>query len=184
MKKLTNILVLSLSAFLLSGCGLLPYHDDDACALEGNYGKCIDGLSAYDEALANEEVYGNYIGEDGLTDEAPKAVKAAEKKEGAEVVQSGLSFDNFSHKKNNGYIKLKDRTYEELTTLIEKPDTPMVKPVKIVSHLILNYKTMEDKRHMYMPRYVYTIASEPEFILNQYMLKKEDDAIDILKMLK
>lgn len=181
MKINKKLIVLFFAVQVLAGCSLLPYHDDDACALEGNYGKCIDGLSAYDEALAGEEVYGNYIGEDGLTDEVPNAVKAANKQ--GEVTQTGISFDDFSHQKNKGYIKLKDRTYEELTTLIEEPNTPMVKPVKVISHLILNYKTMEDKRHMYMPRYVYTIAGEPEFLLNQYMLKKQDDAVDILNML-
>jgi len=174
-----NYLLVGFFVFMLSGCGLLPYHDDDACSLEGNYGKCINGEKAYEEALAGEELFGNYIEEDGLTDEKPKAVLDSENS----GKSTSMSFDNFSHQKNNGYIKLKDRTYKELTSLIEQPNTPMVKPVKVISHLVLNYKTMEDKKHMYMPRYIYTIASEPEFLLNQYMLKKEDEAIDILNML-
>ncbi len=171
-----KLITIAVAAFSLSGCGLLPYHDDDACQLEGSYGKCINGEQAYEEALYGDEIFGNYITEDGLTNEAPKAVVDGKATTNNGGVSRGIQ--------NSDYLELKDRTYKELTALIEQPNTPMVKPVKVISHLILNYKTAENKRHMYMPRYIYTVAGEPEFLLNQYMLKKEDNSLDVLKMLK
>lgn len=173
-------LLLALVMSSLSGCSLLPYHDSDACKLEGNYGKCIDGQSAYDEAVSGKEMYGNYIVEDGLTDEMPEAVKQQTKS--AEGSGDGF-IDNHLSVAEREYIGLRAKTYQELSTLVDNPQTPLVRPTKVLTTLIIGYRDSSDKKHMYSPRYVYTIAKEPEFVLDNAKQKKTDSTMDVLNFL-
>jgi conjugal transfer pilus assembly protein TraV len=171
-----KIIIISVTcASFLSGCGLLPYHDDDACALEGNYGKCINGEQAYEEAIEGRELFGNYIGEEGLTDEMPGTITPSVSQQG-EMATSQMNAD--------GYMTLKGRTYDKLSGLVDKPNAPMLVPPKVISTLVLNYQSSSNEQHMYMPRYIYTIAKQPEFLLNQYLFKKEDNSMNILNMME
>lgn len=54
--------------------------------------------------------------------------------------------------------------YKEVTNLLEKPKTPIVIPPKTVRVLILPYK--DSNGTLYMPRYLYFFASEPEWVLD------------------
>jgi conjugal transfer pilus assembly protein TraV len=57
----------------------------------------------------------------------------------------------------------KKALYKEVTSLLEKPKTPLVIPPKTVRVLILPYK--DSKGVLYMQRYLYFFASEPEWVL-------------------
>ncbi len=54
--------------------------------------------------------------------------------------------------------------YNKLASLIEKPETPMVLPPKVMRTLILSYTGSGNE--LYGFRYVYFFATEPEWIIS------------------
>ena len=56
-----------------------------------------------------------------------------------------------------------DQRYREMASLIAQPVTPILKPTKVLRTLIVGYST---GKTMYMPRFIYFMASEPEFVLS------------------
>ena len=192
-----NLLIVIVLAFL-NGCSLLPFNDESACSLEGNYGKCINGEQAYEEAISGEELFGNYIGDEGVSDVKPNQKREKEEEgfwsslnpfsdseETASIdkvePEPELHNDKFSHVKDKSYIRMKDSVYNEIKMMVDNPVTPMLRPTKVVSTLVLNYQSNGDKTTMYGHRYVYSILKDSEFILNQYMLKSESSTLGFLE---
>ncbi|KAB0981071.1 type IV conjugative transfer system protein TraV, partial [Cronobacter sakazakii] len=60
---LSKIALLFIGSTFLTGCSLLPYHNDFACKLEDGYGKCISSDAAYEEATTGVDM-GHAITED------------------------------------------------------------------------------------------------------------------------
>ena len=58
----------------------------------------------------------------------------------------------------------KKALYREVTNLLDKPKTPLVLPPKTVRVLILPYK--DSTNTLYMQRYLYFFASQPEWVLD------------------
>ncbi|KAA1139575.1 TraV family lipoprotein, partial [Citrobacter portucalensis] len=50
---------------VLTGCYILPFHNDFACNLEDGYGKCISSDDAYTEATTGADM-GHASTEDGV----------------------------------------------------------------------------------------------------------------------
>jgi conjugal transfer pilus assembly protein TraV len=97
-------------------------------------GECIPLNEAYDVAL---EIESEKKGEESGTDEN----------------------DNDSSKS-----LYTEALYKEVTSLLEKPKTPLVIPPKTVRVLILPYK--DSNGTLYMQRYLYFFAGEPEWVLD------------------
>lgn len=173
MKKIIITTIL----FSLTGCSFLPFNDESACVLDGNYGQCINGEQAYEEAISGEELFGNYIGEDGISDKEPGKTP---ENDGEYGKSQPIHNDKFSHVKDKSFIRLKDSVYNKIKQMVDQPVTPMLRPTKVVSTLVLNYQSNGDKTTMYGHRYVYSILKDSEFILNQYMLKGESTALGFL----
>ncbi|CDT76396.1 TraV family lipoprotein [Vibrio crassostreae] len=177
MKKILTTFITTIGFLSLTGCSFLPFNDESACVLEGNYGQCINGEQAYEEAVSGEEIFGNYIGEDGISDNEPGSIPANSESSNGELP---IHNDKFSHVKDKSFIRLKDSVYNEIKQMVDQPVTPMLRPTKVVSTLVLNYQSNGDKTTMYGHRYVYSILKDSEFILNQYMLKSESTALGFL----
>ncbi len=58
----------------------------------------------------------------------------------------------------------KQAVYREVANLLEKPKTPLVVPPKTVRVLILPYQ--DSTGTLYMQRYLYFFASDPEWVLD------------------
>ncbi|WP_233981864.1 TraV family lipoprotein [Pectobacterium versatile] len=157
MKKLSYIAFFAV--MFLTGCSILPYHDDFGCKLENGYGQCISSDKAYEESISGVD-YGNHITEDGVKDD-PKASAAKA------ATQSATNAGTPS------YGTYRDRVYGQLTKLIDTPKTPIVKPAKVVRTLILAYSPSLDGTTSYMPRYVFSILEGSQFVLSGYELKQE-----------
>nr|WP_247752897.1 hypothetical protein [Citrobacter freundii] len=82
--NMTKLSLLLISAFVLTGCSILPYHNDFACKLEDGYGKCISSDDAYTEATTGADM-GHAITEDGVEND-PK-VSAANSAANADASQ-------------------------------------------------------------------------------------------------
>ncbi|ENU4835457.1 TraV family lipoprotein [Escherichia coli] len=149
---------------LLAGCSMMPYHNDFACKLEDGYGKCISSDDAYTEATTGVNM-GHAITEDGVADD-PKG-SAAEK--AAPAAANSKTSDP-------AYQQYRDRVYQQISKLIDAPQTPVVTPPKVVRTLILSYSPNLDDQTAYMPRYVFTMLNGPKFVLSDYQLSTDDSA--------
>ncbi|EJE3725243.1 TraV family lipoprotein [Salmonella enterica] len=166
--KLAKISLLLLGSSILSGCSLLPYHNDFACKLEGGYGKCISSDDAYTEATTGVDM-GHAITEDGVADD-PKgsAAKTAATNQAAAT------------KADPSYQLYRDRVYKQMAQLVEAPQTPVVRQPTVVRTLILSYSPGLDDQTAYMPRYVFTMLNGPKFVLTDYKLSTDDSAPSFL----
>lgn len=158
-----KLILVCFGALLLTGCSILPYHNDYACKLEGGgYGKCINSDDAYDEAVTGNNK-GHEINEDGVSDDPKES--AAEPKKTASTQSTGIS---------TSYKQYRDRVYDQTAELIKKPQTPVVRQPSVVRTLILSYSPSLDEQVAYMPRYVFSILNGPKFTLSDYQLNSED----------
>ncbi|EBM1788547.1 type IV conjugative transfer system protein TraV [Salmonella enterica] len=166
--KLAKISLLLLGSSILSGCSLLPYHNDFACKLENGYGKCISSDDAYTEATTGVDM-GHAITEDGVADD-PKgsAAKTAATNQAAAT------------KADPSYQLYRDRVYKQMAQLVEAPQTPVVRQPTVVRTLILSYSPGLDDQTAYMPRYVFTMLNGPKFVLTDYKLSTDDSAPSFL----
>lgn len=156
--KLTITLVL---ISFLAACSVLPYENDYSCRLEDNYGKCMSIQESYDGSKANDPDLRLVPGE---------RVDLHNKK---------------NRKKGDKYAYVPQQTseqmyvdelYREMALLIRDPETPIIKAPKEMRTLILSYSGQKNKKTLYMPRYVYTIVEDAEFVIKQYFKTPERDA--------
>ncbi len=151
---------------LVSGCSLiLPYEDEFQCTLEANTGKCVDVDGAYQESIGTKKP-APYAGKE-------EEENTEEKEKGSAVTEPAPS--NISDYENE--------QYKVLTGLLREPETPIVRNPKVVRTLILSYPAEGREDRLYMPRYVYSIEKNPQFVFGQYQLQK-DVGIDFFKAIQ
>ena len=164
-----SIALIVASAFL-AACNIMPYENEFGCKMPDNYGKCGSVEDAYKEAVT------------GIPQ--GKLIKPASKG-GSSITATGDSHDESAHEHPNHieapYPSYRNSVYEELSTLIEQPQTPMLKSAKTIRTLVLSYSPSNQKRILYMPRYVYSIIDQPEWVLGQYLNKKPELLKSILE---
>ncbi|WP_339145176.1 type IV conjugative transfer system lipoprotein TraV [Pseudoalteromonas galatheae] len=141
----------------LSACSLAPYEEDFACRKKDQLGKCISMQQAYEEAVTGEEIY-------------PPMKPASE--QDSENINNSLPLENGKSNShgNLAYDRYVNSYYNEISSLVDKPVTPMVKQAKTVRTLILPYSNSSDNS-LYMERYIYSIVEENQFVLGQYLMK-------------
>lgn len=153
MNNLTKILLVT---FFVSGCSIMPYENDYSCRIKDNFGKCMSIQQSYDGSKGQDLEPGTHnrisINGEKRNSRSSKSVATSSQDE---YLQS---------------------LYSEMADLIHQPETPMVKPAKTIRTLILSYSGTTDKKTLYMPRFVYSIVDDAEFILNQYYRTPERDA--------
>lgn len=172
----------------LSGCSVLPYHENFSCSLEeNNLGQCISPEEAYQQALRDNEFAGNFIQEDGSTKNKEIEKKAADSKASTLPTYSNRRYPTYSNnhypvtepkEKVNltqpeipPYKKYRERVYEQMAKMLNEPNAPLIKPAKAVRTLVMNYQNKNNTKRMYNPRYIYEILEEPSFLMTQYRLK-------------
>ncbi|AXE71561.1 TraV family lipoprotein (plasmid) [Escherichia coli] len=166
--KMTKLSLLMITSFVLTGCSILPYHNDFACKLEDGYGKCISSDDAYTEATTGSDM-GHAITEDGVQND-PKESAA----------KNAAVADTSRAPATPAYTSYRDRVYEQTAKLIDAPQTPVVRQPTVVRTLILSYSPGLDEQTAYMPRYVFTMLNGPKFVLTDYQLSRDDAAPSFL----
>ncbi|PXW50361.1 conjugal transfer pilus assembly protein TraV [Grimontella sp. AG753] len=166
--NLAKITLLLLGSTVLAGCKVLPYHSDFGCKLEDGYGKCISSDAAYTEATTGVDM-GHAITEDGVVDD-PKGSAA---KQAANAQAAGT-------KPDPSYQQYRDRVYQQMSKLVDAPQTPVVRQPTVVRTLILSYSPGLDDQTAYMPRYVFTMLNGPKFVLTDYKLSTDDSVPSFL----
>ncbi|EJJ0671540.1 type IV conjugative transfer system protein TraV [Cronobacter sakazakii] len=163
---LSKIALLFIGSTFLTGCSLLPYHNDFACKLEDGYGKCISSDAAYEEATTGVDM-GHAITEDGVADDPKGSAAKSAAAAGAKA-------------QDVPYQQYRDRVYQKLAKMIDAPQTPVVRQPTVIRTLILSYSPGLDDQIAYMPRYVFTMLNGPKFVLSDYKLSTDDSAPSFL----
>lgn len=153
--RLVRYAAFATTCLAFSGCSILPYENDYSCRITDNYGKCMSIKQSYDGAAAPDLIPGE-------NHRLATKENASSKKDKAII---GSSRDIYL----DGY-------YNEMAQLIHAPETPLVKPPKTLRTLILSYSGSVQKKTLFMPRFVYSIVDEPEFVLTQFYKTPEQDA--------
>lgn len=159
-----KILSLLLVTAVLSGCSMLPYESGSSCTMQKKYGKCIDVEGAYKEAVTGEDSGAPELHK--LSDGKSKRTKQSDAVIKVETEKSNVI-------RANDYRGYQDARYQTLTDIISEPNAPMLSPPRTVRTLIISYTPNQDKKRLYMPRYVYSIIEESEFVLGQYLYKND-----------
>lgn len=150
MLRRTGFIIFVLS--VLSGCStLMPYNTEFQCS-SPDKGKCATVKAAYDESKKNT-VTGAAVGK--------KSAEGKDKDIGAEKPKEK---ENTPDAEAGVY---KNNLQKELSNLLEAPVTPVIIPPKVLRVLIFPYP---DKKFLYMPRYVYMMTDEPEWVIGNYLL--------------
>jgi len=141
-----RVLYLLTFAVLLGGCSVLnPYRSEFTCPQKEN-GKCVGVDSAYYESLTKTK--------DKI--ENPESLK----KDNSDKAKTKVG----GQKSENLY---QEEVYRKLAGLLKEPVTPLVAPPKVMRVLLLPYKG--DGGELFMPRYVYFMADDPQWIMGGYL---------------
>jgi conjugal transfer pilus assembly protein TraV len=154
-------ITLLLSALSLQACSLFPYEDKFGCNRGDNLGKCVSAQEAYEEMTTGESSapYMKPYSEQN-NDEKDKPGSSPDAVNTSPTTSNGLS----------GYDQYLDANYNEVANLLDKPVTPIIKPVKTAELLVLPYSNTE--KVLKGERYINVILEEPSFILGDYLKKQ------------
>ncbi len=148
-------------AGILSGCSILPYENQYSCRLKDNYGKCISSSKAYEESVTG-------------VSQGPAMKPHSEQKKSKKDKAKGeeeSSAKPEAQTAENAYDEYKERTYRELSGLVDQGHTPMLKPATTIRTLILPYSPGNQGESIFMPRYVYSVYDEPKWVLGEYLYR-------------
>ena len=72
------------------------------------------------------------------------------------------------------YGAYRSAVYQQMRSMLTTPTTPMVRPAQTVRTLIISYANREDRSRLYMPRYVFSIAEGPQFVMGEYLNRRSE----------
>jgi conjugal transfer pilus assembly protein TraV len=161
-KELCGFLLI---AFVLTGCSTMsevfnPYDEEFMCPDVG-YGKCATMDEAYKEsyeAHAENEMV--------LTEQGAESINGK--------CQSGKCKNEEAEEGEEAPVKMgpdpeynyRNRLFQEMASVIEDTETPLLAPPKIGRVLVLNYSDTEDV--FYSSRHIYFITKNPQWVLAPY----------------
>ena len=143
------LFIVIIFAFGVSGCSVLtPYKTEFQCKSPYK-GKCVSVKEAYAESKSNVPL--PLAAKDGKKMDVKAALEAA-------PVDS-----------TEGY---RDSLQRELSDLLDAPVTPVIVPPKVLRMLVFPYP---EKSVLYMPRYIFLMVGDPEWVIGNYLVGKERD---------
>lgn len=152
MRTMVWFFILLTAVMITSGCSVLnPYRSDFTCPQKEN-GKCVSVDAAYDESLKQ----GKKSQESTGIIEPPAGDKGATE---APVTKSELLY--------------REEVNRKLAGLLREPVAPLVAPSQVVRVLVLPYRG--EGGELFMSRYVYFFAEEPQWIVGDYLQEGTED---------
>ena len=159
---------------LMGACGTTPYREEFACALQDDYGKCIDVQGAYQEAVSGVDSGAPRLSQKGKPVEPLKTAASAAHGSSSGTAVADASGSRIASANFDQYGAYRSALYAQLRSMLIAPTTPMVRAPKTVRTLILSYQKRDDGSRLYMPRYVFSISEGPSFVLGQYLDRSDD----------
>jgi len=144
---------------LVAGCASLgsamsPYSETFSCK-NSDHGQCIHPEKAYEDASQ---------GKRSQSDPAMTRDKKLLKQQRVHNAKHGKAAVP------DAYGSYRDSVYRELKGLIEKPETPILRPALAVRTLILPYADRNRPDRLYMPRFVYSVLETPSWVVGDYLV--------------
>lgn len=165
-----------------AGCSVTPYRNDFACALQDDYGKCIDVQGAYNEAVTGQDSGAPRLSKKGKqvqpTVTAPGHVTRPTSGPSQSTSDSDATLAISPDADQYGAYQT--AVYQQMRSMLTTPTTPMVRPAQTVRTLIISYANRENKSRLYMPRYVFSIAEGPQFVMGEYLNRRAELVPDSL----
>ena len=153
---LRNLILIPAICLFCTGCSFMfPYEKEFACKRGTNMGKCISSMQAYHEATSGEQHH-------EYAQPASKQKKKSKKKD--DVISAELS-------PTSGYDQYKEAEYKQLTQILDKPITPILKKPEVLEILVLPYRT-NNGTQLNGSRYIHIITEDSTFILGDVMKDK------------
>jgi conjugal transfer pilus assembly protein TraV len=151
-----------LSLLTIGGC--TSYQNSSSCPMADKYGKCINVEKAYEEAVT------------GVSQGEPMVPKSQKKKspmgcnakpddnESLDEQSQSLVFENYQV-----------RSYQSLAKQLDDPSRPLLLPPKTVRTLVLSYSSDGSKNRFFMPRFVYSIVQDTQWVGDQNILPSKSE---------
>lgn len=167
--------ILLIAIVATAGCSVTPYRNDFACALKDDYGKCIDMAGAYEEAVTGRDSGAPRLSKKGKAVEpvttpvgvtaSPTAAPVQSSPDSAALAVSAAA-DEFG--------AYRAAVYQQMRGMLTNPTAPMIRPARTVRTLIISYENRENRNRLYMPRYVFSISEESQFVMGEYLNRRSD----------
>jgi conjugal transfer pilus assembly protein TraV len=155
------VLLCTLPGCTTLGSAMSPYSEKFSCK-NSDHGQCIHPEKAYADAVA-----GRTSRSDPKVTNGGKAGGPERRANAPRVGRNAVA---------DGYLDYRSSVYRELQSLVEAPVTPMLRPGRTVRTLILPYADRERPDRLYMPRYVYSILDEPQWVVGDYLVNSGEPA--------
>lgn len=166
--KPCNRCTLPLTLALLAGCSMLPYENEFSCSRTDQYGKCLNLEKAYQESVTGQSQGEPMVPASKQTSKQKKSNGQTHPEAPAAPTTALLP------KPLSDYQSARYRT---LTDLLQQPKKPMLRPPVTVRTLILSYSDRDRKQRLYLPRYVYSILEDPQWLMGTYLDQAPDDGL-------
>lgn len=166
-KPLIRAGALVLPLAVLTGCTAIgslmsPYPEKFGCK-NSDHGVCIHPEKAYEDAVA-----GRPSQSDPAVTNDRKLLKPHAGMAAGTAMPATKS--KASPPPANAFAGYRASVYAKLQGLIEQPVTPMLKSPRTIRTLILPYADRERPTRLYMPRYVFSVLDQPEWVVGDYLV--------------
>lgn len=160
------------------GSMMSPYPEKFGCK-NSDHGVCVSPDKAYEDAVA-----GRPSRSDPAVTNDKRLLKhqpGIEPMPGAPTAKARTGTARPS-----AFSDYRSSVYTKLQGLIEQPVTPMLKSPRTIRTLILPYADRERPERLYMPRYVFSVLDQPEWVVGDYLVEpaSKADAAPILGQVK
>lgn len=167
-KKIMMVFFVLAVGFYMTGCSSLgmalnPYKEDFRCKTPDDAGNCVDTRTAYDDAKGTISL-GNKKGDKSSTDCVDCEKDGPQKRKN--------NWDKKPATSNKGEAAYQDAQYQKLAELLEQPQTPIMKPPKLMRVLVLSYQGPDE---LYMPRYTYMKVEEAKWVFGSDVHVRPED---------
>lgn len=155
-----------LSLLTVGGC--TSYQNSSSCPMADKYGKCINVEKAYEEAVT------------GVSQGEPMVPKSKQKKSPAGcTAKPGANEALDEQSQSLAFEDYQARSYQSLAKQLDNPNRPLLLPPKTVRTLVLSYSSEGSKTRFFMPRFVYSIVQDTQWVGDQNVLpsKSERDGL-------
>ena len=143
---------------------MLPYENEFSCSRTDQYGKCLNLEKAYKESVTGQS-------------QGEPMVPASKQKKSNGKTHPAASTTPATASLPKPLSEYQSARYRTLTDLLQKPKKPMLRPPVTIRTLILSYSDRDRKQRLYMPRYVYSILEDPQWLMGTYLDQEPDEGL-------
>ncbi|HQO64024.1 MAG TPA: TraV family lipoprotein [Syntrophorhabdus sp.] len=160
MRAANHIILTIALALILSSCSIFnPYNSEFQCR-ETYKGECLTTQEAYQNSIDDQDIKASEAHKATLDD------KENRRKGNSKCVScSKNQSDTTAADDINRYDTLyKKSLYSDLKSIIDEPQTPVVRPPEVLRILLLGYTDPEN--FLYSYRYMYIFTTDPKWIFD------------------